>query len=160
MKRPVGPPPPASVLLQSEQHRPAELCVALSATQTRRHSRCYKSDNAEPLKAIPFTELGARALFTAELAANVSGETNPNTVMKFMWSFSGRISDVSHVVLTSIAPPMNCECFLLILGTPPFFSCFLFLASLFMQLIEAAEPSSRKDNARRKIKSERSASSL
>lgn len=122
MKRPVGPPPPASVLLQSEQHRPAELCVALSATQTRRHSRCYKSDNAEPLKAIPFTELGARALFTAELAANVSGETNPNTVMKFMWSFSGRISDVSHVVLTSIAPPMNCECFLLILGTPPFFS--------------------------------------
>lgn len=122
MKRPVGPPPPASVLLQSEQHRPAELCVALSATQTRRHSRCYKSDNAEPLKAIPFTELGARALFTAELAANVSGETNPNTVMKFMWSFSGRISDVSHVVLMSIAPPMNCECFLLILGTPPFFS--------------------------------------
>lgn len=122
MKRPVGPPPPASVLLQSEQHRPAELCVALSATQTRRHSRCYKSDKAEPLKAIPFTELGARALFTAELAANVSGETNPNTVMKFMWSFSGRISDVSHVVLTSIAPPMNCECFLLILGTPPFFS--------------------------------------
>lgn len=122
MKRPVGPPPPASVLLQSEQHRPAEPCVVLSATQTRRHSRCYKSDNAEPLKAIPFTELGARALFTAELAANVSGETNPNTVMKFMWSFSGRISDVSHVVLTSIAPPMNCECFLLILGTPPFFS--------------------------------------
>lgn len=122
MKRPVGPPPPASVLLQSEQHRPAELCVALSATQTRRHSRCYKSDKAEPLKAIPFTELGARALFTAELAANVSGETNPNTVMKSMWSFSGRISDVSHVVLTSIAPPMNCECFLLILGTPPFFS--------------------------------------
>lgn len=122
MKRPVGPPPPASVLLQSEQHRPAELCVVLSATQTWRHSRCYKSDNAEPLKAIPFTELGARALFTAELAANVSGETNPNTVMKFMWSFSGRISDVSHVVLTSIAPPMNCECFLLILGTPPFFS--------------------------------------
>lgn len=122
MKRPVGPPPPASVLLQSEQHRPAELCVALSATQTRRHSRCYKSDKAEPLKAIPFTELGARALFTAELAANVSGETNPNTVMKSMWSFSGRISDVSHVVLTSIAPVMNCECFLLILGTPPFFS--------------------------------------